>query len=419
MEYPYQLNSQISNYTVKLLSTYLDFPKDQPITAVDFHCREGNVLDKLTDKHEGERYLFGITNDPFSSSIAMTDHHFYKAIAADPKGEGKISKEAFSLAIIDPYIKEILRNELFDAVDQFVEPDFEARERKKLEMQERYSDQLDLAEEDLTEEEKEKRKEEFKKKLRDSVKRAKKAYRRALREQEKKLALNRDDRFLLSRATNRLMPGGILIFITPKELIDQEITLKLANNYEDIRIIRLEEDEYETYRKCIILAKKRKTNAKDKRAGFLLAETKLKPYKEIEEIEPQVEPLYKVPSQNIDAIDAFRIGPLTPEEAMQELQKSSLLSHYQKTYTQVLTSQQPTSPTPLHDGHIMLLLTSGYLNGYIGKGEDKHLVKGSATKLSRQEQEPDEDGSTVIKEKEYYHISVKYLTRDGQFHRLM
>jgi SAM-dependent methyltransferase len=418
---PLLINNQLNDYIAKVLSMYLKFPDDQPITAVDFRCGNGRFLYKLTEKHKGEKYLFGVDEEAYHLQEAKSDYNFYKVNQSSYKAEGKMSKEAFSLVVVHPFIKSALVEELFHIVDPFIEPDFEEEERQRLLAQQSMLDQFDFGEEELSEEDKKKKEEEFQKKLEKAVKDRRLAYRRALREQERRLLSLRDDHFLLARATERLMPNGILVMITPKELIDQAVTIRLANQYEDIKILRLDDEDYEQYRKCIILARKKgkKSDQQDKSKGILLAETKLTPYKQLEVLEPQVEPSYIVPPQHVDAVEFFRLGPMTASEALDIVKRSPLIENYQKTYSQVLTQDDPVSPTPLHKGHIMLLLTSGLLNGYIGKGPDQHLVKGSAVKMTKTTTETDDEGVQTVKEREYYHISVKYLDRNGKFHKLM
>ncbi|TWK11146.1 hypothetical protein CHCC20442_1486 [Bacillus licheniformis] len=101
------------------------------------------------------------------------------------------------------------------------------------------------------------------------------------------------------------------------------------------------------------------------------------------------------------------------------MKKSKLIDSYREKYSQVLTNKEPVTPTPLHKGHIMLLLTSGFLNGYIGTGPDQHLVKGSAIKDVREFSETDDEGNIKVVEREYYNIGVKLLNGQGQFRKIM
>ena len=73
---------------------------------------------------------------------------------------------------------------------------------------------------------------------------------------------------------------------------------------------------------------------------------------------------------------------------------------------------------PLHTGHLGLLLASGCLDGVVGEGEDRHLVRGKVEKITHTEQEYQGD-VLVERELERYRVSVKVLTRDGEIKYLM
>jgi hypothetical protein len=148
--------------------------------------------------------------------------------------------------------------------------------------------------------------------------------------------------------------------------------------------------------------------------------TKRKSYKDIPTIEPQLEPLYDVPSKSAEDILNFRVGPITADEALQMMNRSPVINNYIKTYGMIFENEMPEPPTQLHKGHVSLLLASGLLNGYIGTGPNQHLVKGSVIKMSEERLEEDpETEETKTVEREYFHIGIKYLDRYGQFHKLL
>ena len=57
--------------------------------------------------------------------------------------------------------------------------------------------------------------------------------------------------------------------------------------------------------------------------------------------------------------------------------------------------------TPLHGGHVGLLCTAGMLNGIFGEGEMRHIAHWQSVKLVDRSEE-EEDGATVIREKERF-----------------
>ncbi|HTT22680.1 MAG TPA: hypothetical protein VMG82_27370, partial [Candidatus Sulfotelmatobacter sp.] len=57
--------------------------------------------------------------------------------------------------------------------------------------------------------------------------------------------------------------------------------------------------------------------------------------------------------------------------------------------------------TPLHGGHVGLLCTAGMLNGIFGDGETRHIAHWQSVKLVDKSEE-EEDGKTIIREKERF-----------------
>jgi hypothetical protein len=464
----YKLNEQLSIYATKLLKMYLKFPEGKPFTALDWKAEDGHFIECLTAGAPDNRFLYAVTKEPYYAENLREDSRFHKVSEAHYTSEAKITNDSFSLMVVDPEIDRRLISELFETVDPFTMPNFEEEIRAKVQRDEaerqrllaNTSDQFDFGalNEDNTEpvageakkETEEQRQQRMQKKIRQEMENRIKAWRMALKEQQINMRSMRKDNILLAQATKYLRPGGVLVMITPKELIDDNITFKLVNNYEDIKIIRLEDDEYEEHRKCIILAKKRPKAAKNvHELGKALARTKEKPYRTFgqlteitadattdpelyaqqvrqrkvdemyEVISPQVTPSYQVPISSPEDINLFRVGPITAAEALATIKKSKTIENYQQKYSQVMTNKNPITPTPLHKGHIMLLLTSGFLNGYIGTGPDQHLVKGSAIKDIREFSEEEDDGTTKIVEREFYNIGVKLLNAQGEFRKIM
>jgi hypothetical protein len=418
--YAHYMNEPLSKFTSKVLSTYLKFPDGKPITAIDVKCNNGDPLLEIT-KPAHERYLYGIESNHFLAGVAQSKG-FIRVARSDYKSQSKITNDSFSLAIVNPIINNRFIDEIFNDYDPFKIPDFEKEERQRILAMEATKDQLDLSKDELTEEERIKQQEEIEKKIKKAAQERELAYRRALREQEKRMEIYRDDKLLLAMITKYLAPNGILIFVTPKEFIDGQICFKLANNYDDIRVYRLDDDEYEEQRKCIILARKKMKSTRESVLPYELMQYKYKPYREIPVLEVQAEPLYVVPSKSKEDVQTFRVGPITADEALQIIKKSPLVENYFKTYVQVFDNEIPRPPTQLHKGHVSLLLASGLLNGYIGSGPDQHLVKGSVVKMTTEVQEEEETvNGREIKtiEREYFHIGIKYLDRYGEFHRLL
>ncbi|QHW35782.1 hypothetical protein GZH47_33350 (plasmid) [Paenibacillus rhizovicinus] len=414
------MNDPLSKITSRCIGTHLGFPENQPITALDIKCHDGEPLLEMTKK-AAQPHRYGIEENTYQARLAQSNG-FDKVCRSDYKSQSKITNEVFSMVLANPIVDDRFTDELFRDFDPFKVPNFEAEERARIEAMAQQMEMIDFGDEGQTEEEIQKRKEEADRQLKKAIEDREIAFRRALFEQEKRTEQYRWDRFVLNFVSKYLMPGGILVFVTPKEFIDGQICFKLASSYEDVKIFRLEDEEYAEQRKCIIFAKKRRQANRDQDAARVLMQYRLTPYKEIPEISFQQTPMYQVPMSKPEWIENFRVGPITGDEVLGALGKSPLISKYVETYGSVLNNEAPQPPTQLHKGHVSLLLASGLLNGHIGTGPDQHLVKGSVIKMSKEttEEEESEDGTDVrIKEREFFNIGIKYLDRHGEFHRLL
>ncbi len=69
--------------------------------------------------------------------------------------------------------------------------------------------------------------------------------------------------------------------------------------------------------------------------------------------------------------------------------------------------------TPLHGGHVGLLCTAGMLNGIFGEKEMRHIAHWQSVKLVDKSEE-EEDGKTVIREKERFSNELTLVFARGE-----
>jgi hypothetical protein len=68
--------------------------------------------------------------------------------------------------------------------------------------------------------------------------------------------------------------------------------------------------------------------------------------------------------------------------------------------------------TPLHAGQVGLVACSGLINGIFGSGEERHIAAWKSKKVTTKLTEEEEDGTTVIRERERFvqELSVVFAT---------
>ena len=201
-----------------------------------------------------------------------------------------------------------------------------------------------------------------------------------------------------------LTVGGILIYIIPEYILNKAIKI-LNYRFDELRIYRFTEKEYQDYKQIIVFGVKKHPS-------------KLSPVKEegtcknIDEIPLLENPVYNVPSTkepkyfNNDEVDMLFIK--------KEIEKSTIYKQIAQKFTQTKQEiKQP--PLPLHMAHIGLLLATGNLNGEM----DGHVVKGVVEKIKTETKEINENKEEEIKIKEEIKVSINILMKDGNLKKLI
>jgi len=224
----------------------------------------------------------------------------------------------------------------------------------------------------------------------------------------------------LKSTTPKLIRGGVLVYIVPHQLLrDLDVASHLAGYYENIRIYRYPETEFN---QVIVLATKR-------------VKFKIPSHEEVHQVqawadvEPPMlvevdEPLYKL----LPATDKgsggqpIRFSRLDwqPEEIVDATQKRSL--HSSKEWLDLLNPsrglgelKQPVMP--LKKGHIAMLMASGMMGTLRLNDEDGKpmLVKGRVVKVTEKVEESTDKKGNVTSEifRDRFVSTVAILRQSG------
>ena len=216
----------------------------------------------------------------------------------------------------------------------------------------------------------------------------------------------------LTTMSRTLAPGGLLVYIVPQGRLAQSARY-LASRYEGLRCYRFHDPEYDAFRQCVVLGRRRATQviATDAQAQAEAWATA---------------PLPELPSPDCPAptnqLPALPAGPVVfasqffdPETAAAEARERGLWTNSALVERFWPASERPVRPLmPLRRGHLAVLIAAGFLdNVMIDDGTRRVLVKGRITKVSRPVESADPD---VEVEREFLRTSVVMLDLDtGQF----
>ncbi len=217
----------------------------------------------------------------------------------------------------------------------------------------------------------------------------------------------RKEKIFLVNGVKYLQPGGLLVYIIPQRRLDESIAKILSYRFENIRVFRFHGKEYDAFRQIIIMGtRKRRNSLDDSVCNFL----KAVPLRKLPEIPVSQAKYYFLPHGK--DVGLFKSTEIDVKELEQEVRLSPLWNLYLDRIS-IQEHRITSPPLPLHKGHIALLLASGKLDGVVGEGTDRHLVRGAVEKVATKTEEAADD-STIIREKERFRVSIKILTLSGE-----
>ena len=222
----------------------------------------------------------------------------------------------------------------------------------------------------------------------------------------------RKEKVFLKETMKYLKPKGLLVYIIPQSRLDKSIAKILAYRFENFLTYKFQDEEYEAFKQIVLFAVKKKQNNIDEEALSKLIQV---PTIELKELPSREEPVYELPSSKEIAL--FKSTIIDEKELVKEVAESPLWGKF-KELARVEKQKLENPPLPLHTGHLGLLLANGCLDGIVGEGEDRHIVKGKVEKVVNKYTEL--KGEVVEeRELEQYKVSIKILKQDGEIITLL
>lgn len=223
----------------------------------------------------------------------------------------------------------------------------------------------------------------------------------------------RMERLFLEHVYRWLKPSGVLVFVIPGTRIG-ECSSVLSIRFRDVRVYRLTEPESVRYKQVVVFGVRRTRHERERlrddditRARQWYASLARDPER-LPPLPSEPDSQYAVP-RGEPARMVYRGLPLDQIEDL--LPRSSAY----RQVAPVLFAQEADINgrplTPLHGGHVGLLCTAGMLNGIFGEGEARHIATWQSIKLVERTEE-EEDGATVVREKERFsnELTLVYST---------
>lgn len=216
----------------------------------------------------------------------------------------------------------------------------------------------------------------------------------------------------LTTMTRTLAPGGLLVLIVPQARLAQSARY-LASRYEGLRCYRFHDPEYDAFRQCVVLGRRRATQTIAVDAQAQVEAWASGPLPELP-LPGDTAPVHEMPMLPAGPV-VFASQFFEPEAAAAEASERGLWTNTTLIERFWPAAERPVRPLmPLRRGHLAVLIAAGFLdNVMIDDSTRRVLVKGRITKVSRPVESADPD---VEVEREFLRTSVVMLDLEtGEF----
>ena len=217
----------------------------------------------------------------------------------------------------------------------------------------------------------------------------------------------RKEKVFLKETMKYLQPRGLLIYLIQQHRLDKSIAKIFAYRFENFLIYRFPGEEFEAFKQVVLFAVKRKESTMDEDAMNKLVQVSAV---DLKELPVKSYPVYDLPRSK--QIKLFNSGVIDEKELVKEVAESPLWEKFREI-ARGQEQKLENPPLPLHTGHLGLLLANGCLDGIVGEGQDRHIVKGKVEKVINKYTEYNGD---VLEERELetYKVSIKVLKQNGE-----
>jgi predicted RNA methylase len=227
----------------------------------------------------------------------------------------------------------------------------------------------------------------------------------------------RMEKLFLEHVGRWVQPGGVLVMVIPYDRV-YECRGVLTPQFRDKAIYRLTEPEAVAYKQVAVFGVRRTRQERQRLTDHAVQQANWKlndltrRYEQIPPLPEGPDRVYAVPPSPLPRLE-YRGLPL---DAVEDLLATSPAWRQAQRVTHAPKTEFSGRPlTPLHKGHVGLLCTSGLLNGVFGDGKERHVANWESVKVvDRTEEESEDGGATVIREKERFSQRLTLLYADGR-----
>jgi SAM-dependent methyltransferase len=229
-------------------------------------------------------------------------------------------------------------------------------------------------------------------------------------------ASQRLEALFLQHTYRWVKPGGVLILVIPVAQLAVCGNI-LSVQFKDAEVYRLSGPECVQYKQIVVFAIRRTRRERERLQEREISWWRLeygrksRNFDELPVLTDETQHVYAVPEAG--HIELVHRG--LPLDDIEDLLPQSPAYRQARRILFAPECRKRGRPlTPLHPGHVSILACAGALDGILGEGDLRHLARWQAVKTILRLEEEDENGVTVIREKEQFSHCLNLLYADGR-----
>ncbi|MDE3181261.1 MAG: class I SAM-dependent methyltransferase [Acidobacteriota bacterium] len=213
-----------------------------------------------------------------------------------------------------------------------------------------------------------------------------------------------------------LKPGGILILVIPVAQL-AVCGNRLSVQFRNTEVYRLSEPDSVRYKQIVLFGVRRTRRERERLSEWEITQARIeygrkaRDYESLPILTDQPGHLYSAPEA--EPVEMIHRG--LPLDVIEDLLQKSVAYRQARRILLAPEIREVGRPlTPLHQGHVALLATSGRLDGIFGQDDLRHIARWQGVKTILRVEEESDDGVTTIREKEQFSHCLNLLFVDGR-----
>jgi SAM-dependent methyltransferase len=229
-------------------------------------------------------------------------------------------------------------------------------------------------------------------------------------------ASERMEALFLQHTYRWLKPGGILILVIPVAQL-AVCGNRLSVQFKGTEAYRLSEPDSVRYKQVVLFGVRRTRRERERLSEWEITQARIEYGRKARDYEslPVLtgEPGHVYPVPEAGPVEMIHRG--LPLDVIEDLLPKSAAYRQARRILFAPEVREVGRPlTPLHQGHVALLATSGRLDGIFGQDELRHLARWQGVKTILRLEEEDDQGVTTVREKEQFSHCLNLLFADGR-----